>query len=396
MKMVALGDIASFVRGVTYKPADLRDDGVGVMRTKNVQSSLDLSDTVRVDPRIIKRESQYLLHGDILVSSANSWNLVGKACWIPELPEPLAIGGFVTALRANTSAVHPRYLYRWFTSPQTQARLRSFSNRTTSISNLNLTRASEMLLPLPDTAEQKRLTKILDRSEELSQVRQEVTSKIRELPASLFLELFGDPSTNPEGWPTSRLGDLALKFSDGPFGSNLKSSHYVSSGVRVVRLQNIGNGRFVDDDAAYISEDHFSKLGKHECRPGDLLIGTLGDPNLRACIQPASLPLAINKADCVQMRVDPDCAHASWACWLLNSTGTFRMASSMVHGQTRTRLPMGLLRELKVPVPPLDMQQSFARQVASISDEQAKADRALQLTGDLFSSLQGRAFQGEL
>ncbi len=85
-----LGDVAEFVRGINFKPEDVVPVGtpgsVACMRTKNVQAELDVSDTWAVAESFVKREAQILRDGDVLVSSANSWNLVGKCCWIPALP----------------------------------------------------------------------------------------------------------------------------------------------------------------------------------------------------------------------------------------------------------------------------------------------------------------------
>jgi type I restriction enzyme S subunit len=157
------------------------------------------------------------------------------------------------------------------------------------------------------------------------------------LPAA-FLELFGDPKQNPNEWPENTLSAVCSKFSDGPFGSNLKSSDYRSSGVRVVRLQNIGVGEFVDDDKAFVSKEHFAALQKHACVPGDVLIGTMGDPNLRACIQPAHIPIALNKADCIQARPHPKQLNALYLQGLLNNPEHMHLVPGMVHGQTRARI----------------------------------------------------------
>jgi type I restriction enzyme S subunit len=170
----------------------------------------------------------------------------------------------------------------------------------------------------------------------------------------------------------------------------------VPAGVRVIRLQNIGVGRFIDDDAAFITPEHFASLAKHLCLPGDLLIGTLGDPNLRACIQPTGIEKALNKADCVQMRVNPTVADALWVCWLLNMPGTLALATAMLHGQTRTRIAMGQLRELMVPVPPRRLQRAFAMSVKQIDAQRAVVQQALTTDHELFASLQSRAFRGDL
>ncbi len=103
------------------------------MRTKNVQQTLDLSNIIRIPAKLIKRADQYLHPGDTLISSAN-WAAVGKACWVPNLPEPLAIGGFVTAPRRNRST---RGTCIGGLFPAFQEKMRGYSNQTTNIANLN-------------------------------------------------------------------------------------------------------------------------------------------------------------------------------------------------------------------------------------------------------------------
>jgi type I restriction enzyme S subunit len=249
---------------------------------------------------------------------------------------------------------------------------------------------------LPPLAEQKRIARILDRAEALRLKRLAALSHLDILTQSIFLEMFGDPATNPKKFSCKPLGELASKFSDGPFGSNLKSSHYTEVGVRVIRLQNIGIGEFLDDDKAYISDEHFASIRKYECRPGDVIIGTLGDPNLRACILPEWIPVALNKADCVQLRPNELIANASYLCALLNQPATERMAQDLILGQTRLRISMGRLRGLNVPVPPLSLQGEFARRVTAVEKLKAAHSSSLAAMDSLFASLQHRAFRGEL
>lgn len=251
-------------------------------------------------------------------------------------------------------------------------------------------------IPLPPLNEQRRIAAILDHADALRAKRRQVLAHLDTLTQSIFHDMFGDPEANPHRYPTASVGSLAAKFSDGPFGSNLKSSHYTPTGVPVVRLQNIGVGRYLDGNRAYVSEEHYYSLRKHDCVPGDVLIGTLGDPNLRACIQPETMPIALNKADCVQMRIDQSVAVPEWACWLLNMPGTLALANSLVLGQTRARISMGRLRDLKVPVPPLELQQGFADRVRTVDAQRAVVESALAGDDELFASLQSGAFRGDL
>lgn len=269
-------------------------------------------------------------------------------------------------------------------------------NKAAAVPGLNREDAYRLKLLLPPLPEQRLIAAILDQTDALRAKRREALAKLDELTQAIFLDMFGDPATNPKGWPLRPLGELALKFSDGPFGSNLKSEHYAESGVRVVRLQNIGVGRFLDDDRVFISDSHFATLRKHECIPGDLLIGTLGDPNLRAAILPAHVTRALNKADCVQMRPDPTAATADYLCGLLNLPAVEGMARSLVLGQTRLRISMGRLRGLRVPVPPVKLQLVFTARLQSVRQIEGAARASDDHLGTLFSSLQHRAFRGEL
>jgi type I restriction enzyme, S subunit len=137
-------------------------------------------------------------------------------------------------------------------------------------------------------------------------------------------------------------------------------------------------------------------LRKHETKPGDVLIGTLGDPNLRACIQPASLPVALNKADCVQMRPDSRRATSEFVCALLNHPSTAKMAERLTLGQTRLRISMGRLRGLEVPVPPLATQIEFGRRVRAVQASKSRQEHFNAVAERLFASLQHRAFTGAL
>lgn len=254
----------------------------------------------------------------------------------------------------------------------------------------------EITVPKPVLSEQRRIAAILDHADALRSKRRQILAHLDDLTQSIFHDMFGDPAQNKPGFPTATIRSLAEKFSDGPFGSNLKSEHYVPDGVPVVRLQNIGVGVYLGHNRAFVSEEHYAKLAKHDCLPGDILIGTLGEPNLRACVQPDSLPRALNKADCIQFRPNRTIADTAWACWLLNMPGTLSLASSLAHGQTRTRISMGRLRELVVPVPPLALQHEFAQRAEVVAGQREAVQRAIAADDELFASLQSRAFRGEL
>lgn len=247
--------------------------------------------------------------------------------------------------------------------------------------------------PLPPLSEQKRIAAILDKADELRRKRRAAIAKLDTLIQSIFLDMFGDPVTNPKGWEQVALPRLVDVITDGPFGSNLKTEHYTNDGIRVVRLQNIGVGRFIDTDKAFVAESHFQALPRNHCFPGDVIAATLGDPNLRACILPEYVPRALNKADCVLLRSRRGIA-SEYLCWLLNQPGTLHLASGMFHGETRSRISMGQLRQLVLPCPPAGLQEEFTRRLTKVSNQEVKYKTSDSMFKKALASLQQQVFSG--
>jgi type I restriction enzyme S subunit len=268
----ALGEIAKLIRGITYKPSDVCDattpSAVACMRTKNVQEVLDESDIVWIPASLIRNSSKYLKPEDILVSSANSWNLVGKGCWVPELKYTASAGGFISILRGNPDAVELRFLYHWFVSPQTQAKLRSYSNKTTNISNLDHSRTLATEIPLPPLEEQRRIAAILDKANQLRQLSHANLQSLDDLVRKVFSNMFGDPVDNERGWNSGCIGDFVAQFET---GKSLGSGDGdVSDSLRIIRVSAVSSGNFKPEESklapkSYIPREH------HFVQEGDLL-----------------------------------------------------------------------------------------------------------------------------
>jgi len=170
----------------------------------------------------------------------------------------------------------------------------------------------------------------------------------------------------PRGWTWAPLADLTVEsphsITDGPFGSHLKTSHYTTAGPRVVRLQNIGDGNFIDE-RAHISEEHFGALCRHEVAAGDLLIALLGDTLPRACVAPPSLGPAIVKADCVRARLDARLTLPAYVSFALNSGEIRKYVTSIRHGVGRPRINLRELKEIPIPLAPRPEQDRIVAEI---------------------------------
>lgn len=389
-----IGDLCDQIRGVTYS----KDEAVAtfapgykaVLRANNITGhGLSFSDLVYV-PQVRVSARQYIKANDVVIAaSSGSIDVVGKAARAV-VDFDGGFGAFCKVLRPN-SKVDPSYFAHFFKTPNYRRRVSALAAGA-NINNLRNEHLDDLEMVLPSLTEQRRIAAILDKADALRAKRREAIAKLDQLLQSVFLEVFGDPVSNPKGWPMVGIAELADQLRDGPFGSNLKSAHYQPTGVRVIRLQNIGVWKFLGEDAAYISEAHYKSLPRNHCRSGDVLIGTLGDPNLRACILPKAVGRALNKADCLLFRPNEKVATAEYVCGLINCESLIRSASGLALGQTRLRVSVGRLKELTVPLPPLSEQRRFSAFVSRYELEYGRVLAGMTKKDQLFASIQTSAF----
>ena len=207
----------------------------------------------------------------------------------------------------------------------------------------------------------------------------------------------------PQNWIWGTIDQLAApgpnSITDGPFGSNLKTAHYRSSGPRVIRLQNISEGKFLDEEA-HISEEHYKKLLKHEVLPGDVIIAALGHPAPRACLIPLTLGKAIVKADCIKFRPSAPKVLPAYLMYAINSQPTQKRTYAIVHGVGRPRLNLGEIKGIALPVPPTDEQKSVLQEIESrlsvVEGIVNELDHNIERAERLRQSILARAFSGAL
>jgi len=206
----------------------------------------------------------------------------------------------------------------------------------------------------------------------------------------------------PEGWCWATVEQLAAaednSITDGPFGSNLKTEHYKASGLRVIRLKNIGDG-FFKDEKAFISQDHFDKLRKHRIFTGDLVIAALGEHPPRSCIIPNFVGPAIVKADCIRYKVSPHALN-TYINIVLNAEPTKKRTSAMLHGVGRPRLNLSEIKSIAIAFPPIAEQQCIMSEVeaqlSEIAQLEATLEASLKRAENERQSILREAFAGRL
>lgn len=247
-------------------------------------------------------------------------------------------------------------------------------------------------IDLPNRAAQDEIVKTFDKIEQIIGILNAKLALLDKIVKSRFVEMFGDPAGNPKGWTTLSFKQAGVRLSDGPFGSNLKSEHYTTEGVRVIRLGNIGVGCFIDKDKSFVSIEHYERLKKYTCKAGEIVIGTLGEPNLRACIIPENVGYAINKADCVHYIPKAEILDSRFVCQYINCPETLHLAAGMIHGQTRSRISSGQIAEMPIFIPPIELQNQFAALVHKIDKSKLAVKECLKKAKYLKSALMQEYF----
>jgi type I restriction enzyme S subunit len=206
----------------------------------------------------------------------------------------------------------------------------------------------------------------------------------------------------PEGWVWTTIDQCAIDedgITDGPFGSNLKSEHYTESGPRVIRLQNIGDGRFLDA-RAHISEERYEHLRKHAVIEGDVVVAMLGEVLPRSCVIPAGVAPAIVKADCARVRLNQELMPPELAVAVLNAESTRKHVNRLVKGIGRPRVNLGHIRSIPVPLPPKAEQcrilDVLSETLESCDSQNSAIERGFSLSTAQRKNILKAAFAGQL
>ena len=394
MMSETVGDAANFIRGITFKPYQLVDlddpSAIVCMRTKNVQRDLDESDLIAVPEELVRDPDKELRPGDILISSANSWALVGRVSYIGELGYRATAGGFIGVVRAKTHT-NPRFLYHWLNSPKSQHLLRHCGRQTTNISNLSVPRFKELKFPEINSDEQRRIAAILDKADAIRRKREQALDLADEFLKSVFQEMFGDPGSNPMNYPVENFESLLTI----PLRNGISPASRGTVSARVLTLTAITSDRF---NGKYAKEGKFlvAISPKDTVSASDFYIcrGN-GSPDLigKGFFADRDIPGTAFPDTMIAAKPNPNKVTRAFLESLWNSPFVRNQILEAARTTNGTfKINQTAAGAIKIPLPPPDDQLRFQ----TIVDQVAGSNAKLAYGDDLFFALSQRAFRGEL
>ena len=393
-----VSDLAEQVRGVTYGKDDAsRTPASGylpILRAGNITDAGLVFDDLVYVPAAKVSAKQKIKQGDIVIAaSSGSIDVVGKAAPALRAFEG-GFGAFCKVIRPNDK-VDAGYLAQFFKTPNYRRTISSLAAGA-NINNLKSEHLDDLLLPLPALPEQRRIAAILDQADALRAKRREALAHLDSLTQSIFIEMFGDSTVNPMGWPQPCLGEL---LESGPQNGLYKPSTDYGTGTPILRID-----AFYDGAVTKLTTLKRVRVTAEEVRVfglavEDVVINRVNSIEYlgKCALIPALQEPTVFESNMMRFKVASERVLPTYLVAFLQVPfikEQIRAASKDAVNQSS--INQQDVKAFKINVPPLALQRTFATRIQAVDALKTTHRAALAELDALFASLQHRAFSGGL
>ncbi|MDM7861919.1 restriction endonuclease subunit S [Alteromonas sp. ASW11-36] len=334
-------------------------------------------------------EDYVLENGDMLIGMDGDFN---RARW---KGGRALLNQRVCKVTAKADTLDQSYLYHFL--PKALAKIHAETPAVT-VKHLSVKGIRNIEIPLPPLDEQKRIAAILDKADAIRRKRQQAIQLADDFLRAVFLDMFGDPVTNPKGWETKTveqlISDEKYALKRGPFGGALKKEIFVDEGYLVYEQFHALNGDF-SFQRYFIDEAKYLELKAFSVKPKDILVSCSGVNLGRLAEVPLGSPEGIiNQA---LMKITLNQKVMLNAVFIdIFSNPSFKKA---FYGDFRGAAipnfpPMSAFKEFKFIVPPIKVQEKYTRIRAKLLNHSQRSENMDGFM--LFEALSQKAFSGEL
>ncbi len=355
------------------------DHGIIFIRSQNVNNDQLLLDDVAYIPEEthLKMSGSKVIANDILLNITGA--SIGRSCVVPHDFTEANVNQHVCIIR--TPHDDPIFVQSFLSSENGQNAIQSKqAGGGREGLNFQAIRSIDFHFP-PLKEEQTKIASFLSAvDEKMSQLTQkhELLSQYKQgMMQKLFsqqIRFKADDGSEFGEWEEKTLIDsvdtnIKWSFTGGPFGSNLKSEDYTESGIRIIQLQNIGHGAFLNGYKLYTSVEKANELLSCNIYPEEILISKMGDPVARCCIVPKHHNRYVMCSDGIRLVVDKQNYSFIFMFYQINYQDFRQNASDVSTGSTRKRIGLNDLKQLPIKVPCLVEQTKIANFLSSIDQK---------------------------
>ena len=247
-------------------------------------------------------------------------------------------------------------------------------------------------IPLPPLSTQKRIAEILDNAAALRDKTKQLLTEYDQLAQSIFLDMFGDPVTNPKGWDEQIMTSICSKVTDGTHDTPER----IAEGVKFITGKHIRPYKIDYENSDYVTEDVHKEVYKR-CNPekGDVLYTNIGVNLGTAALNIVDYEFSMKNV--ALLKPKEEIIFGRYLEFFLNSQNMKQKILWIASiGGAQKFLSLNQLRKLKILTPPIQLQNQFAEKIALIEQQKDLAKQELQESEDLFQALLQKAFKGEL
>lgn len=300
-------------------------------------------------------------------------------------------------LRPRTQLITPRFLFYYLQSKFFQSEKDNLAQGATQKA-INNSALRGLPVPLPPVNEQKRITEVLDRVQDTRRKRDVARSYTDEAMKSIFIETFGDPRKNPHRWKMDQLGNLCNELYRYP---TFYGFPYVPLGTPVVRIGNITDDGSLDPDLSnyvFIDEATASRFPRTKLDFNDTLMAVRGDGSTGKIgrVSTKLLAGANISPNLIRIQSNPTKIHPLYLFHILSSAEGQALIQTRITRTAKKKITATEFKTIDIPVPPLDVQNAFARKIESLYRIKESQQEFATTTDELFDLLMYKAFRGEL
>lgn len=281
--------------------------------------------------------------------------------------------------------INNRYLY-WFLKGNT-AYLNSLG-RGATFKEISKKIVSDIEINVPEISQQLAAVDALERVSEIIRLRKNQLQKLDELIKARFIELFGDPISNPHGFEKVDLSELAdIKI--GPFGSLLHKEDYIEGGYALLNPSHIIDGKIAPDSKLTVSREKYEELSAYHLKAGDVVMGRRGEMG-RCAVVPCDGYLCGTGSLLIRTKGD---VTADYIQKIISFPSFKKTIEDMAVGQTMPNLNVPIVSRFQIIKPPIEVQHSYYAFVEQTDKSKVAVQKALDEAQLLFDSLMQKYFQ---